>query len=57
MSEYQRHEWMTADRPLSKKEQEEVDELSSHIEVSSTQAVVEYHWGDFKHDPIDVLKK
>lgn len=57
MSEYQRYEFMTVDRPLTKKEQEAVDALSSHIEVSSTQAIVEYHWGDFKHDPIDVLHK
>jgi len=57
MSEYQRYEWMTIDRPLTKKEQEEVDALSSHIEVSATHALVEYNWGDFKHDPIDVLHK
>src|SRR5205807_8201390 len=31
--------------------------LSSHIEASSTHALIEYHWGDFKHDPIDVLHK
>lgn len=57
MSEYQRYEFMTVDRPLTKKEQDAVDALSSHIEVSATQAVVEYNWGDFKHDPIDVLHK
>ena len=52
MSEYQRYEWMTVDRSLTKKEQEAVDDLSSHIEVSATDALVEYNWGDFKHDPI-----
>lgn len=57
MSEYQRYEWMTVDRPLTKKEQEAVDDLSSHIEVSATDALVEYNWRDFKHDPIDVLHK
>ena len=57
MSEYQRYEWMTVDRPLTKKEQEEVDALSSHIEVSSSHAVVDYSWGNFKHDPIDVLHR
>ena len=57
MSEYQRYEWMTVDRPLTKKEMEEVEDLSSHINVSSTSAFVEYHHGDFKHDPIDVLHK
>jgi hypothetical protein len=57
MSEYQRYEFMTVDRPLTKMEQEAVDALSSHIEVSATHALVEYNWGDFKHDPIDVLHK
>src|SRR5215470_16695369 len=57
MSEYQRYEFMTVDRPLTKKELDAVDALSSHIEVSSTHALVEYNWGDFKHDPIDVLHR
>src|SRR5690242_14490284 len=55
MSEYQCYEFMTVDRPLTAKEQDEVEALSSHIDVSATNAVVEYHWGNFKHDPIDVL--
>lgn len=55
MSEYQRYEFMTSDRPLTRKELDAVNNLSSHIEASSTHAVIEYHWGDFKHDPIKVL--
>ena len=55
MSEYQRYEFMTSDRPLTRKELDAVNNLSSHIEASSTHAVIEYHWGDFKHDPIEVL--
>lgn len=31
--------------------------LSSHIDVSQTSASVEYHYSDFKHDPIDVLER
>ena len=57
MSEYQRYEFMTIDRPLTGEQLDEVETLSSHIEASSTHALVEYHWGDFKHDPIDVLHK
>jgi hypothetical protein len=57
MSEYQRYEFMTSDRPLTRAQLDAVDDLSSHIEVTSTQAIVEYHHGDFKHDPIDVLYK
>ena len=55
MSEYQYHEWQTADRVLTPEEQAEVESLSSHIEVSSSRAVVTYHWSDFRHDPKQVL--
>ncbi len=57
MSEYQYYEWQTLERPLTATEQKAVDGLSSHIDVTSTQAVVTYEWGDFKHDPIQVLAK
>src|SRR3989454_5738939 len=57
MSEYQRYEFMTIDRPLTREQLDAVDALSSHIEASSTHALIEYHWGDFKHNPIDVLHK
>ena len=57
MSEYQRYEFMTTDRPLTRGELEEVRRLSSHIEASSSHALIEYHWGDFKHDPIEVLRQ
>ncbi len=55
MSEYQYHEWQTVDRVLTSEEQEAVNDLSSHIEVSSSRAVVTYHWSDFRHDPRQVL--
>jgi hypothetical protein len=55
MSEYQRYEFMTSDRPLTRAQLDAVDALSSHIEASSTHAIIEYHWGDFKHDPIAIL--
>jgi hypothetical protein len=55
MSEYQRYEFMTSDKPLTHAQLDAVEELSSHIEASSTHAIIEYHHGDFKHNPIDVL--
>ncbi len=55
MSEYQRYEFMTVDRPLTQEQLKEVNQLSSHIEASSTHAIIEYHHGDFKHNPIIVL--
>jgi hypothetical protein len=58
MSEYQYYEWQTIDRPLNAREQEDVNRLSSHMDtVTSTQAIVTYSWGDFKHDPKQVLLK
>jgi hypothetical protein len=55
VSEYQYYEWQTIDRALTAAEQAAVNQLSSHIDVTSTRAWVEYHWGDFKHDPKQVL--
>ena len=58
MSEYQYYEWQAVDRPLTQQEQKAVSGLSSHMEVvTSTQAIVTYQWGDFKHDPEQVLLK
>jgi len=42
---------LTAENPAA------FDDPSSHIEVSSSQAVVTYHWSDFCHDPKKVLLK
>ncbi len=44
MSEYQYHEWQAIDRLLTRREQEAVDGLSSHIEVSPSRAVVMIFW-------------
>lgn len=57
MSEYQYHEWQALERPLTASEQKEVNGLSSHIDVTSSQAIVTYEWGSFKQKPLDVLAK
>ena len=57
MSEYQYHEWQAVDQVLTPEEQAAVNDLSSHIEVSSSRAVVTYHWSNFRHDPKQVLLK
>ncbi len=57
MSEYQYYEWQTLDRTLTPEEQAAVNKLSSHIDVTPSRAVVTYSWGDFKHDPIQVLAR
>ena len=55
MSEYQYSEGQTIDSPLTPDEQKSVSGLSSHITVSAINAWVEYSWGDFKHEPLQVL--
>ena len=55
MSTYEYYEWQTLDRPLTPQEMAEVTDLSSHITVTSGAAWVDYSWGSFKHDPLDVL--
>ena len=57
MSEYQYYEWQTIDRQLTESEQGAVRALSSHMEVSSSRAVVSYSYGDFKHDARQVLAR
>ncbi|MGL4651188.1 MAG: hypothetical protein ACRC1H_17410, partial [Caldilineaceae bacterium] len=55
MSGFQSYEWQMCDRSLTPVEQRTVRKLSSHIEVSSRGAQVDYEWGSFKHDPLKVL--
>lgn len=57
MSEFQSYSWVTLHRRLTAEEQRAVDKLSSHIEVTSHSAEVTYEWGDFKHDPLQVLAR
>jgi len=57
MSEYQYYEFQTLDRLLTEVEQAEVEKLSSHIDVTSSRAVVTYSYGDFRHDPKQVLSR
>ena len=57
MSEYQYYEFQTIDRLLTEEEQQEVNELSSHIDVTASSAVVTYNWGNFKHDPREVVAR
>jgi hypothetical protein len=55
MSEYQYYEWQIVDRVLTRAQQTAVGQLSSHIEVGPASAVITYNWGNFKHDPNEVL--
>ncbi len=55
MSEYQYYEFQAIDRPLTTQEQAEISKLSSRGQVSPTQAIFLYNYGDFRGDPEAVL--
>jgi len=57
MSEYQSYRFDAIGRPLSPSQRKAVSQLSSHISVGPSSAVVEYYYGDFKHNPLKVLEK
>jgi hypothetical protein len=57
MSEYQYYEFQTIDRRLAEEEQAAIRELSSRVQLSSTQAVFTYQFGDFRGDPVKVLTR
>ena len=57
VSEYQCYQFDAIDRILTPAQRREVSELSSHVSVSASSATVEYNYSDFKHDPVQVLKR
>lgn len=56
MSEYQYYEFLALDRPLDEDEQADVRELSTRAEITATSFTNEYHWGDFKGDPDEMME-
>ena len=56
MSEYQYYEFLALDRPLTAAEQEKVREYSSRARITATSFVNEYHWGDFRGDPAQLIR-
>lgn len=57
MSEYQYYEFVAIDRPLDKDQQAEVRSLSTRAQITATSFVNEYHWGDFKGDPNQLVER
>src|SRR5262245_32127268 len=51
MSEYQYYEFRAIDRPLDRKEMDELRALSTRAEITPTSFTNTYHWGNFKGDP------
>ena len=57
MSEYQYYEFLAVDRPLTAAEQAEVRRLSTRARITATSVTNEYHWGDFKGSPDQMMQR
>ena len=57
MSEYQYYEFLAVDRPLTAAEQAEVRRLSTRARITATSFTNEYHWGDFKGSPDQMMQR
>ncbi len=57
MSEYQYYEFLAVDRPLTAAEQAEVRQLSTRARITATSFTNEYHWGDFKGSPGQLMQR
>ena len=55
MSEYQFYDFLAVDRSLSRAEMAELRQITSRATITPTSLTNEYHWGDFKGDPIELL--
>lgn len=57
MSEYQYYEFLALDRPLTTAEQAEVRLLSTRARITATSFTNEYHWGDFRGSPDELMRR
>lgn len=57
MSEYQYYEFRTVNRQLTATERAAVNKLSSHGHTTATSFSVDYSYGNFKHNPDEVLAR
>jgi len=57
MSEYQYYEFQAIDRPLTREDQDALRALSSRARITATSFVNEYNWGDFRGDPLKLMRQ
>jgi hypothetical protein len=57
VSEYQCYEFLTLDRRLTAQEMAELRGISTRAEITPTRFWNDYHWGDLKADPSDLLAR
>jgi len=56
MGTYQHYDFYSIDRPLTDEELSAVSNLSSRVEPTSRRATLTYHYSDFRHNEMEVLK-
>jgi hypothetical protein len=57
VSEYQCYEFLALERRLTAQEMAELRGISTRAEITPTRFWNEYHWGDLKADPSDLLAR
>jgi hypothetical protein len=57
MSEYQYYEFKAVDKPLTEKDMQALRSLSTRARITPTSFVNEYNWGDFKGNPLKLVKR
>jgi hypothetical protein len=57
VSEYQYYEFVALDRPLTPAEMAELRSISTRAQITPTRFFNEYHWGDLKADPAELLAR
>lgn len=57
MSEYQYYEFRAVDAPLTSNQMDEVRKCSTRARITPTDFTNEYHFGDFKGDPLDMVRR
>lgn len=56
MSEYQCYEFVALEQPLNAKQMAELRAISTRAQISPTRFWNEYHWGDLKADPVELIE-
>ena len=57
MSEYQYYEFQAIDRPLGEADRQALQALSSRARVTARSFTNHYNYGDFRGDPLDLMKR
>lgn len=57
MSEHQYYEFLAVDRPLSEADRQHLRAMSSRGQITSTRFTNTYDFGDFKGDPVALMKR